>query len=125
MKKLGLVLVGLLVLVALPGCGSSDDGPNAPQQCKDLAASFCETVVGCQVSGGFLESSEQAAQIAECKSDLESEIECPKAVGVSSSYQACMSKLANPPPCDQINQAIEDQTLEIPSECNGTILISN
>ena len=119
-----LVVAGLLALLALPACGSSDDTEKAKQQCEDLITRFCTSVTTCQVSGGVLKSSEQAAATATCKSEFKQELDCSKAQGVGSTYDACMTKLGNPP-CADVNQAIVDGTLELPSECKQVILVSS
>ena len=118
-----LVFGGLLVLIALPGCGGSDD-PDPKQKCDDLVTRFCTSAINCQVSGGFIEASDKATGIASCKSAVIPDVvDCPKAKGISSTYNACMTKLSNPP-CDEVNQAIADDSLGVPDECNGTILFS-
>lgn len=117
-----LLVCGLVVVVA-PGCGSSDDnGVSAQKKCDDLVARFCESAVGCEVSGGLIEQSEQAAEVSSCKTDASMAAECSKAQSVTSKYDACMTKLSNPP-CDEVNQAIMDGTLGLPSECEGVILV--
>ena len=120
MKTLNLILAGLLVVVTA-GC-SSDDGNTAPQKCEDLAAQFCKSAIGCQVSGGVIDASEEASKNASCKTDVSNEAECSKAQSVTSSYDACIAKLKNPP-CDEINKAIAEDALELPDECNGVILV--
>ncbi|MEI9937766.1 MAG: hypothetical protein WDO69_11155 [Pseudomonadota bacterium] len=119
-----MIFAGLLVLGALPGCGGSDDTKTPTQQCEDLITRFCGSAIGCEVSGGLLESSEEASENASCKSDAHQAVNCAKARSVGSTYDACMTKLSNPP-CDEVNQAIQSGTLGLPSECNGVILISN
>lgn len=114
-----MMLFGLLVVA--PGC-SSDDSNDAPKKCDDLASQFCKSAIGCQVMGGLLDASEEASENASCKADVAKEIECTKAQSVTSSYDACMAKLRNPP-CDEVNQAIMDGTLGLPTECNGVILV--
>jgi hypothetical protein len=118
-----LLFAGLLVLVALPGCSSSDEAEKAKQQCEDLVARFCNSAFGCAVSGGLIDASETDSEIKTCKSDMSESAECVKAQGVTSSYNACMSKLGDPP-CDDVNQALADGTLGLPTECNGVILVS-
>ena len=115
-----LILAGLLVVVA-PAC-SSDDNNDAPQKCEDLAAQFCKSAIGCQVSAGLVDAADEAATNASCKADVSKDAECSKAVSVTSSYEACMAKLRNPP-CDEVNEAIQNDALELPSECNGVILV--
>ncbi|HEY3253994.1 MAG TPA: hypothetical protein VGJ91_08610 [Polyangiaceae bacterium] len=121
-----LVWSGLLIsfaLFALVGCSSSDDSGNAKQQCEDLVTAFCSSAIGCQVDGGFIPSSDEADEVATCKSGVKEDLDCSKAKGVSSTYNACMTKLKNPP-CDEVNQAIADDNLVLPDECNGSILVS-
>ena len=115
-----LILAGLL-LVAAPGC-SSDDSNAAEQKCEDLATQFCKSAIGCEVSGGLIEASAEASENASCKADVIKEAECSKAQSVTSSYDACMAKLKDPP-CDAVNKAIMEDALELPEECNGVILI--
>jgi hypothetical protein len=115
------MLAGLAVLIA-PGCSSSDDSDAAKQKCEDLVTQFCKSAIGCQVSGGVIDSSDEASEIASCKADASNQVECSKAQSVSSNYDACMKKLANPP-CDDVNQAIKDGSLGLPSECDGVILV--
>jgi len=124
MKMWKAMLVGVLVVVALPACGSSDDDGNAKQQCDALVNRFCESAVGCEVSGGLITASEQPSELATCKKDANAAVECPKAQSVTSSYDACMSKLSNPP-CDEVNRAIQSGTLGLPSECEGVVLVSD
>jgi hypothetical protein len=118
------ILAGTLIVVALPGCGSSDDSETPAQKCEALLTRFCGSAIGCEVKGGLIESSAEASMNATCKSEVSKVVACSKAQSVTSSYDACMSKLANPP-CDEVNQAIMDGTLGLPTECNGVILISN
>ncbi|HYP75052.1 MAG TPA: hypothetical protein VER12_03820 [Polyangiaceae bacterium] len=118
-----MILAGLLLIAALTGCGSSDDG-QATQQCEDLVTRFCSSAISCEVSGGLIESSSQASEIASCKTDANEQVHCAKAQRVTSSYDACMNKLAKPP-CDDVNQAIMEGSLGLPSECNGVILVSD
>jgi hypothetical protein len=117
-----LLFTGLLVLIAVPGCGASDEPENAKQQCEDLVARFCNSAYGCAVSGGLIEASEKESNVASCKSGTSEAAECEKAQGVTSSYDRCMTKLANPP-CDQVNQMLVDGELELPTECEGVILV--
>jgi hypothetical protein len=124
MKIGALLLAGLLTLVALPGCGSSDDAADPKQQCDALITRYCGSAIACEVSGGLLESSAEASENASCKSDAGKVVDCAKAQSVTSKYDACMNKLANPP-CDDVNQAIMSGTLGLPSECNGVILVSS
>ncbi|HET7545704.1 MAG TPA: hypothetical protein VFK05_37810 [Polyangiaceae bacterium] len=112
---------GLLVLAAF-GCSSADDSDAAKQKCEDLATQFCKSAIACEVSGGLLDESEEASENATCKSKVSQDAECSKAHSVTSSYDACMAKLKNPP-CDDVNQAIIDGTLGLPSECEGVILV--
>ncbi|MEI9950105.1 MAG: hypothetical protein WDO74_14315 [Pseudomonadota bacterium] len=122
--KIGkLTLAGLLVLVALPGCGS-DDSASPVQKCEDLITRLCESAISCQVKGGVIESSKQASANATCKSNAHNEVDCSKAKRVKSSYDACMSKVSNPP-CDEVNEAIATDSLELPSECDGVIEVSS
>jgi len=116
------ILAGLLALASLPSCSSSDE-PTAKQKCEDLVARFCSSAIGCEVKGGLITASEEASENATCKAEASQKAECPKAVSVTSSYDACMAKFANPP-CDDVNQAINDGTLGLPSECEGVILIN-
>ena len=119
------MLAGLLVVLAVPACGGSDDDTgNAQQQCDALVNRFCESAIGCEVSGGLITAAEKASALASCKTDANNAVECSKAQRVTSSYDACMSKLSNPP-CDEVNQAIKDNTLGLPSECEGVILVSD
>jgi hypothetical protein len=120
MKMWKLILAGVL-LVSAPGC-SSDDSNDAPQKCDALATQFCKSAIGCEVSGGLVDAADEASENASCKADVSQEIECSKAVSVTSSYDACMAKLKNPP-CDEVNEAIKNGTLGLPTECNGVILI--
>lgn len=120
MKLWKLILVGSL-LVAAPACGS-DDGNSATQKCEDLVSQFCKSAIGCEVSGGLIEASEEASENASCRADASKQVECSKAQSVTSSYDACIAKLKNPP-CDDVNQAIMDGTLGLPDECNGVILV--
>jgi hypothetical protein len=120
MKRDELMLAGLLALAALPACGSSDDA-TPKQKCEDLINRFCSSAISCEVKGGLLMASEEASENASCKAEATQTAECSKAQSVTSSYDACMGKLANPP-CDEVNQAITDGTLGLPSECNGVIL---
>jgi len=115
-----LILTGLLMVTA-PGC-SSDDSNAAPQKCEALATQFCKSAIGCQVSGGLVDAADEASENASCKADVNNEIECSKAQSVTSSYDACMAKLKNPP-CDDVNKAIMEGTLGLPEECNGVILV--
>jgi len=116
------LVVGALVLAAT-GCGSSDDDAASPKQkCTDLVTQFCKSAAGCEVSGGLIEASQEAAEISTCETDANKQVECSKAQSVTSSYDACMAKLKNPP-CDDVNQAIMDGTLGLPSECEGVILV--
>ncbi|HYQ45485.1 MAG TPA: hypothetical protein VER11_26040 [Polyangiaceae bacterium] len=114
-------MLAALLLVAAPGC-SSDDGNTATQKCEDLVNQFCKSAIGCEVSGGLIEASDEASETASCKADASKQVECSKAQSVTSSYEACMTKLKNPP-CDDVNQAIMDGTLGLPDECNGVILV--
>jgi len=121
--KLGTMLpAGLLVLIALPGCGSSDEDVTPKQQCEALITQLCGSAISCQVGAGLISASEEGAQNADCKSAAAEDLDCSKAVAVSSSYQACMDKAKNPP-CDEINEAIASGTLGLPSECNKVILV--
>jgi len=117
-----LILAGSLLVCAASGCSSSDDGNSATQKCDDLLSQFCKSAIGCQVSGGYIEKSDEASENASCKADVSKQVDCSKAQSVTSSYDACMAKLRNPP-CDEVNQAIMDETLGLPTECNGVILI--
>jgi len=123
MKIWKLVVFGLLV-VAAPGCSSSDDSDAAKQKCEALVSQFCSSAIGCEISGGLLDKSSEASENATCRTNVSKEAECSKAQRVTSSYDACMAKLKNPP-CDDINQAIIDDTLGLPDECNGVILVSD
>ena len=116
------LLAGLLVLIAVPGCGSSDDAETPKQQCEALITQLCGSAISCQVGAGLILASEEAAENADCKSAAAKSLDCSKAVGVSSRYQACMDKAKNPP-CDEVNQAIASGTLGLPSECNQVILV--
>jgi hypothetical protein len=117
-----LLFAGLLVLTALPGCGSADDPEKAKQQCEDLVARFCTSAFSCAVSGGLVDASVKESEIATCKADAAEAVECKRAQSVTSSYDLCMSKLANPP-CDEFNRAFMAGTLQLPAECNGVILV--
>jgi len=118
-----ILLAGLLALATLTGCGSSDDEKTPTQKCEDLTARFCSSAIGCQVSGGYIEASDEASETASCKTQTSNAAQCSKAQSVTSSYDACMNKLANPP-CDDVNQAILDDSLGLPSECEGVILVN-
>jgi hypothetical protein len=121
MKIANLALACGLAFLALQGCSSSD-GENAKRQCDDLIARLCTSAADCEVSGGLIQASERRSEIDACSSVAHQELDCSKAQGVSSSYDACMTKLANPP-CDDVNQAIIDGTLPLPPDCEGAILI--
>ncbi len=113
--------VGLLVLGA-NGCSSADDSDVARQKCEDLATQFCKTAISCEISGWLLDESSEASENARCKANVSKEAECSRAERVTSSYDACMAKLKNPP-CAQLNQAIIDDALGLPDECSGVILV--
>jgi hypothetical protein len=118
------MLAGTIVLMALPGCGGSDDDTATPtEKCEALINRFCGSAIGCQVKGGLIEASAEASENETCRAGASQVVECSKAQSVSSNYDACMSKLANPP-CDDVNQAIMDGSLGLPTECNGVILIN-
>lgn len=116
-----LIGVGLLVPWAI-GCSSADDSDVAQQKCEDLATQFCKTTISCEVSGGLLDESSEASENARCRANVSKEAECSRAQRVTASYEACMAKLKNPP-CAQLNQAIVDDALGLPDECNGVILV--
>jgi hypothetical protein len=113
------------------GCSSSGDDDDdddssstsgdARKKCNNLVQQFCDSIVGCEVEGGFVDASDQDSEIASCVSDTTESADCANAVDVTTSYDECMSMLANPP-CDDINQALSDGTLGLPDSCNGVIL---
>jgi hypothetical protein len=122
----GLVFVAVAVLT-LGGCSKGDDDDDsstsgsAVKKCNDFLQQFCDSVVGCEVEGGLVDAADQDSEVSSCMSEVSSTVDCSTAVDVSSSYDECMSRLANPP-CADINQAIMDQNLELPTACNGAIL---
>jgi hypothetical protein len=120
--KIWKLILAAIPVVAAPGCSSDDSGSSAKQKCDDFVHQFCKSAVGCEVSGGLIEASEEASEMASCKADATADVDCSKAKGVSSSYDACMAKLKNPP-CDDVNQAIMEGTLGLPSECEAVILV--
>jgi hypothetical protein len=124
MKIANLALACGLAFLALQGCSSSSDSENPKRQCDDLIATLCTSVADCEVSGGLIQASERPSEVDACSSAARQALDCSRAQGVSSSYDACMTKLANPP-CDDVNQAIIDGTLPLPSDCEGVILIGD
>jgi len=122
--KLGkLLFAGLLAVVVLPGCGSSDDEKSVPQlKCEDLLSTFCNSGVNCEVSGGLIDASEREDELSSCMTGVKEVVNCSRAQSITSNYDACMNKLRNPP-CEEVNKAIQDGTLALPTECNGVILI--
>jgi hypothetical protein len=113
--------VGLLALAGLAACSSSSSS-SPSQQCEALISKICTDLADCAVDGGLVDPSQRSSQLATCSSDAHMNLPCANAVGVSSTYDSCMSMLANPP-CAQVDQQVASGTLTLPDACSGAILL--
>lgn len=94
----------LLALFASPlACSSEGD---ASAQCHDLIDLYCARLVGCE-----------SITMADCESQVETQIPCAKAVSVTNTYNACESEISSAA-CSSLEQAL-------PADCNGTIQVGN
>lgn len=116
-RKLG---SGLVLLAAVAGCSDDDPGEDPVKQCNALVDAYCSNVVDCMVEGGSVATEDRDANVDECKAEAQAAVDCAKAIGVSESYDDCITRLKHPD-CDAINQSIEEGTLELPTTCEGVI----
>lgn len=101
-----------LVFVLLAGCEmvEEDGTTEAIAACDRATGSICGKVASCSavVSAG------------DCTAALRRELNCQRAVGVSSSYQRCLSEVQG-----ATCQGLTDSSggLALPASCNGIILV--
>ena len=86
------------------GCdvGVVADRSRAQKACEDFATSFCDRVDACSL--GAQES---------CMDEVKSVLDCMRALGVTLSYEQCMSSVPN----------MDCKTLAVPSACRGVLLL--
>lgn len=118
-------VVGVTLVVAFGCSGDDDDEVNpAVGKCNDLIDLYCPAVIDCAVGAGTVPTDDRDATVADCNAGAKDVLDCSRALGVSSSYDACIEALQDPD-CDAINEALaSDGTISpLPSVCGGVILL--
>jgi hypothetical protein len=105
MKKLSIPFV--LAALFVVGCGG-DDGGSPTEKCQAFASAVCSKFVTCQL----------ASSMSSCVSEFGKALECNRAVGVSATYDSCLSDI-NAATCDQVRASPSD----LPPSCSKTIKI--
>lgn len=114
------VCSALVLLAVMSGCSDDEPAEDPVKLCNALVDAYCSNVIDCGVEGGNVDSEDRDAQVDGCKADAKAVLDCSKAIGVSDSYDDCITRLKHPD-CDAVNQALEDDKLELPSTCSGVI----
>jgi hypothetical protein len=108
------VAIALIALASSCGGGSSGSDPSgssgsdAVQKCKDLSQLKCERVVEC---GGM-------PSVPTCLADIQKSEYCDHAVGVTSSYNACVQDLR----AISCTDLLASGAWNLPLACMGVIL---
>jgi len=134
LKHLYRGLVVGTVLLASYGCSggsSGDDDDNASTanadavaKCNTFIEVYCPAMLDCLVSGGTIMAADRDAASDACVSSATMGATCSTAVGVSSTYDACITDLHNLD-CAAVNAAYNSNTLSsvLPADCHGVILV--
>lgn len=112
MKKLEFVefalvtTIGIIILLLAAGCIEESD-PEAPTKCNKLLNELCIKVAACTNTPP-----------SECINAFRSEVDCSQTIGVSSTYDTCMSAL----PRQQCTNVIVGGEIQMPTPCIGALL---
>jgi len=111
---------GLVLLAVVAGCSDDDPAEDPVAQCNAMVVAYCSNVIDCLVEGGSVASEDRDDQVSGCTADAKAAVDCSRAIGVSESYDDCIARLKHPD-CAAVNQAVEDNELELPTTCQGVI----
>lgn len=105
----GMVFSAVLACL-VGGCGGSDnDSPTA--KCNSLLSLTCQRAVACANDG---------TTQSECVTAAMTGLNCADAVGVSASYNMCISDLR----AVSCTDLLANDTINLPATCMGVILIN-
>jgi hypothetical protein len=108
----------VLLALVLSGCGGSDDqDPAAPAKCEAYISAACNRMADCYVAAD--PTLVRADVFANCRTGARSELDCGRAIGVSSSYNNCIRELG-----ELSCPAVLGNTPLLPKACEEAILIS-
>jgi hypothetical protein len=132
LKHLYWGLVVGTVLVTGSGCsgnnGDDDDdsagNSDAAGKCATFFEVYCPRMVDCLVEGGTLTAGDRDEAADSCLSNAKASVDCSRAVGVTSSYDSCITALQKLD-CAAVNTAIatNDTDHVLPEVCKGVLLI--
>lgn len=111
------VFLAALVLAGCGGGSDDDDGQvAAPGKCETWLATWCGRWADCWVASD--PSINRTATYDECRSRARSEVDCGSAVGVSATYDRCLSDIAA-----MTCLSVIDPNVPQPASCKGIILV--
>jgi len=127
MKQLvGGLVIGVASLLAAVGCGSSDSGGSSgtpTEKCNAVFEKYCARSATCVTQLKCEPDMSEAQEHDACLSAISTALDCTKAVSVSSSYDACVGKLGAIA-CSEYGAPPQCTVAELPTECQGVILVS-
>jgi len=112
-----ILVAGLLAL----GCGSSDGGPSAPDECEAFVQTYCGHAGDCIAQVGCDPTYTRDQEKDSCVTAVRQTIACGNAKAVGPSYSACM-KAASSTACTAFGTATQCATPGLPADCEGVIL---
>jgi hypothetical protein len=111
MRPMKRALFVCLVVVGV-GCGSDDEEDTAAQavaKCETFMTTFCSRAVECLGSAVITTS--------DCRQALATEVDCGKAVGVTSSYPRCIDQIQS----FSCGTLFGGADIELPASCDMVI----
>ena len=104
--------------------GTGNTGSSAVALCNTLVADYCPAIIDCAVDAGTIPATDRDSVVNDCTASAAQALDCSRAIGVSSSYNACIDALENPD-CDAVNAALASggTTSPLPSICAGVITL--
>jgi len=129
MKGLVVVFRGLVLFsgLLLAGCGGSDDHtgstPPAQTECQAVMNEYCSSATSCLVTGNVITEADRATTNQSCIDEGAVKLPCDHAVGVSSTYDQCLTDLKSLP-CEPVVAVAHGMMVDpLPISCNQVILI--
>ena len=100
----------LLAVFLLLACSSSATGPDPASEakCRSLETAICDRVLACDAT----------ATRPACMSAISSSLDCGRAVGVSATYDRCLTELA------AFDCAVFDGGATLPASCKDAVALA-
>ena len=92
------ILVAACLTLLSSGCGSSDSGPSASEDCYSLISAYCARAQTCSVAAGETTAAFGAQYVANCKGAASTTLDCSRAVRMLGDPDACKAEI-NAMPC--------------------------